>query len=466
MANIKLVLQPILITDPLIITVEAVDNLGAEVTRQSFNPPHSQRNLTFPDLDPIMYRFFFWESSDGVALDTLLGSADIDGSLAFDFLLEIFEFKVDDPGAPASGQNQYRNASLLNCEILTPGVVPSGPAYTVQQRGVGQKFSSEITNVPDPGGFDLNGGDNFYGGDLWIVTKFSRVVSQSVASNAVYPADLITITAQVTAIDASHFNRELEFNGIFDVMTANFPDLATIADKKYFVLNTHRLTGNYLKLDFTAGGSIWYNRQQLSAFYIASGEELAIMIKGGVARIVSYDGNARTRGQVVADYKERIGYVLANGTEYTKAAAPGLYDFVLGLPPGVAVSFANWASSQVVNGETVYPYKSCYAIDVTAEKIKVPDMRERSIRFLKLDVDATRIVNSPGGFQMDRVGKFTGDITVKKGHSYTGGPNNKVIGNGGDDGNKADVKQYPATFDTGNTETTVRNAGQIPLVTL
>lgn len=466
MANIKLVSLPILITDPLVITVEAVDNLGAEVTRQSFAPPHGQRNLVFAGLDPIMYRFYFWESGDGVSLDNLLGSADIDGSLAFDFLVEIFEFKVDDPGAPASGQNQYRNASLLNCEILTPGVIPSGPAYTVQQRGVGQKFSSELTNVPDPGGFDLNGGDLFYGGDLWIVTKFSRVVSQSVSSNAVYPADLIVIPDQVKAIDASHYNRELEFYGTFDVMSAVFPDLATIADKKYFVLNTERLTGNYLELDFTAGGGIYFQRDLLTKFYLASGEELAIMIKGGVARIVNYSGNAGTRGRVVPDYKERIGYVIANGTEYTEAAVPGLFKFVESLPPGVAVSFANWASSQVVNGETVYPYNSCYAIDTVARKIKVPDMRERFIRFLKLDVDATRIVNSPGGLQMDRVGKFTGDITVKKGHSYTGGPNNKVIGNGGDDGNKADVKQYPATFDTGNAETTTRNAGQIPLITL
>lgn len=472
MANIKLAILPILVTNHVIIEVERVDDLGTEITRQVIDPPPSQHNLTFPDLDPVMYRFFFWESADGLSLDTLLGSADIDGSLAFDFLLEIFEIQVNGPGPqdPVDTQNQYRNPALAGCDILQPGVTPTGPVYTVSHRAEGQKLVSEITNVDPPGGFDLNNGDLFYDGDIWFVTKYSRVIAQVPATAGTWPSDVVTITDQVTALDDTHLNKELEFDGVFDVMTAQLPDLGTVADKKYLIFNTHRLTGNYLFLDFSLGGSLWFQGAQLSSFWMTAGEELSIVLKGHVARVVHYTGNARIRGRIVPDMMARAGkgYLLADGTQYTKAQVPGLYDAVLNMPAGDAVSYADWNSVVVVAGENTSPFKSCYGLDAGAETIKVPDMRNLAVRFLKLAVDAERMVSKPGGYQHDNVRTHLHTGTYKQGksddnESGVSGSYLRVLGAAGGTnyGNvTADVGA------TGGSESRGKNSGQIPLVTL
>lgn len=468
MANIKVVVNPILITNHIVIVVEAVNNLGAVVDSQAFAPPHTQRNVTFADLSPEMYRFFFWESSDGVALDTLLGSADIDGSLAFDQVVELFEFQVDGPGDndPASGQNEYNNTDLAGADILTPGVTASGPVYTVFKGGLLVQTST-IENIAT-GGFRLLNADTFYEHEFWSVIKYSRTVATTVAANAVYPADLVTITDQVTALDTTHLNKELEFSGVFDTMTAQLMDLATVADKKYIVFNTERLTGNYLVLDFSAGGSLWFKGAELDIFWMAAGEELAIMVKGGKARVVSYNGNAGIRGRIVGDYKERIGHLPAIGTELTKAQAPGLYDFVEDLPPGVAVSFTQWGTSQVIAGETVYPWKGCFAIDAGTEKIKIPDLRDQSLRFLKLAADGERIVNNPGGYQHDafRSHKHTGTYKQGKSDDNESGVSGFYLRTPGATGGSNYGTITADVGDTGGIETRGKNIGLIPLVIL
>lgn len=473
MANIKLVVNPINVPNFIVIVVEYVNDLGVEVTRQDFAPPHTQRNLTFPGLDPVMCRFFFWESSDGVALDTLLGSADIDASLAFDFLVELYEVTVGGAGTydPASDQNQYRNPGLLNCELLTPGVTPSGPAYTVSQRGVGQKLLSEITNVPDPGGFDLAGLDKFYSGDIWFITKYSRVVAAVPASSGGWIQDVVLITDQVTTLGAGHRNREIEVSGSFDVMTLQMENLATLADKIFFVFNSHRLTGKYLFIDFTAGGTLWFEGQELSSFWLAAGEELAIVIKGGKARVISYTGNAGSRGRVIFDYKNRFNTIPADGSTYTQAQVPALYAFVQSLPGGVAADFTTWGTSSLDDeGRTVYLHKGRYAIDAGSVSIKVPDLRNQFIRGLSLGSDTERPTNQPGSGQQGRVGKFRGIASVPKANSYTGGPNNDKIGNGNNSPTSQAVSGIVfTTKDALNQdviETRPFNVGLIPLIIL
>jgi hypothetical protein len=473
MANIKLVINPILVPNHVVVVVERVSALGAEVTRQAFAPPHTQRNVTFPDLDPVMYRFFFWESADGVALDTLLGSADIDGSLAFDYVIEIFEIVVDGPGPndPAAGTDEYNNADLAGCELLTPGVTPAGPVITVFQRAVGPKLSTEVEALAT-GGFKHINGDQFYNGDVWIVFKYSKILAPTVTSTTVWPADIETIVEAVTALTSvDHFNKMLEIFSAHTVQTLAFPDLATVADKKYLIINTQRFTGNYLTLDMSAGGGLWFNGALLDVFWMPAGEELILTIKGGELRVVNYTGATRRRGQIVSDYMVRPGTVQAIGTEYTKADMPGLYDWVEDLPGGAAVSFAQWASTQTINGTLVSPYKGCYAIDPGTEKIKVPDLRNRHTRYLKLAADTERVVNLPGGYQHEKVGYIDLQVRDGFGGSSTGSISNTGLSGQDNPGPFIDndlaagagTEKYIKSL---GLETRPSNVGLIPLITL
>lgn len=475
MANVKLVVNPIAVANHVVITVEMVDALGAEVTRQAFAPPHSQRNLTFAGLDPVMYRFFFWESADGVSLDTLIGSVDIDASLAFDFIITVYEFNVGGPGAndPAAGQPTYANADLAGAVHLVPGLVPAGPAYTVFQRGIGFKMSDEISNEV-AGGFSLLLGDAFNDGDKWMVFKYSRVIAPATAITATWPADIITINDNVTAVTVDdHFNRELEMVNELDVQELTFPDLATVANKKYMVINTHLFLGKYVYLNFLAGGGIYFEGQLHDELWIAAGDCISFQVKGGQARLIN-GGRLGQRGIPQFDVKLRQGYALADGTLYTKAQAPGLYKFVESLAGDYApASFADWGTASVDDhGRQVYLHKGRYAIDAPSLSIRVPDLRKGFMRGLALGADAERPVNFPGGGQQERVGKFKGSLTLKKGWSYTGAPNNATHFGNGDPNHENDVTineitvQPKTAADANTIGTRSFNYGYVPVIPL
>lgn len=479
MANIKLVINPIAITNYLVVVVEAVNNLGVEVTRQSFAPPHTQRNTTFPDLNPIMYRFFFWESADGVALDTLLGSADIDGSIAFDAIFEIWELVVDGPNAwdPVAGQDAIEIPELETVFYVAHGsalAVDNVSGYMqVFQRGVGPKILGEIENFsPFLGrGFRLLNGDLFVAGDIWVINVIKKVITTPAAPSNQFPEDIVEISAAETTLGATHYNKAMELTYAGGVQKINL-DLDAYPDKKYFVFNTHFFPGLYVEITCTTG-QIRHEGNAVTKYWIPAGRSVNMIIKDGIARITFDDHAANRRGAPVFDYAERIGHVIADRTEYTKAQAPGLYNFVESLAPGVACSFADQVLGTLDDmGRTVYLNLGRWAIDTGAEKIRVPDLRNAFIRGLAMAADGERTVNVPGGGQQERVGKFQATPVSQKGWSYTGAPNNDLIGNG--DPNHQESKTLkkitftPLKADniTATPETRPFNYGLIPLIIL
>ena len=473
--------MPVAIANHLVVVVEEVTNLGVEVTRQSFAPPHTQRNTTFPDLLPVMYRFFFWESADGASLDTLLGSADIDGSIAFDAIFEIWELVVDGPNAwdPVGGTD-----SIEIPELETVFYNPHGTALAVDnvsglmqvfQRAVGPKIVSEIENFsPTLGrGFRLLNGDLFNPGDVWVINVIKKVITTPAAPSNQFPEDILELPDETTLLGADHYNKMLECTYDAGIQKINL-DLEAYPDKKYFVFNTHYFPGLYLELTCTSG-NIRHEGADVTKYWIPAGRSVKVMVKGGVARITFDDHAANRRGAPVFDYAERKGYVLGVGTEYTKAQAPGLYNFVESLPPGVACSFADWEDDSLDDmGRTVYLNKTRFAIDAGAEKIKVPDLRGAFIRGLinPGGADVERANNVPGAGQQERVGKFKAIPVTQKGWSYTGAPNNDLLGNG--DPNHQEQKNLkmitftPKKADnvTDTPETRPFNTGLLPLITL
>jgi hypothetical protein len=475
MPNVKLVVNPINVTNSVIIRVEKVSAPGVEITRQTFAAPHSQRNITFPDLDAVVYTFFFWESIDGVALTTLLGSADIDAAKAGEGYFQHFFLTVDGPGDndPVSGTDEIEIEDLDGVLLAVSGEAATTPVCQIIQRGVGPKERGvEVEDFdPDNGrGFRLLQGDLFNQGDRWVVNVFRKIEAAAGGGGSAggYPGSFEDI-AESISLDITHLQKTLQFSGSDPVQLIPLMDLAGVADGKFMVFNTHKFTGNYVKLDFSAGGSLAFAGEELAAFYMPPGEELAVMFYDGIARVISYQGNAKTRGRIVWDYKERPGYIVADGQELSNANYPGLYEFVENLPVGVACSYADWAlattlNSGLVDEKVVYYNTSRWAIDTGAETIKVPDARDRFVRGLKLQADATRPSNVPGGYQVDQVGNFRATPKMTKGENYSGGPNNTIIGNGNN--NSAAVNLVAAQFNTGNAQTLVGNIGLIPLITL
>jgi hypothetical protein len=470
MAQIKVALNPIGVTNKVILIIEKVSDLGTAIHDPIvFNPPHTQRNFTVADLPAEMMRFFFWESVDGVTLDNNLGSCDIDGSLAYDALIEIFEFQVAGPGDndPADLATEYINTALKGADLAQPGVTSTSPVgvYQVQQRGIGLKRYDELQNNADPGGFSLLNDDKFSDGDYWFVTLYKKIVSAPQAASAgSTPAEIQEIEELVTVMDNTHWGKELVPVGEMGICTFQAMDLAIIPDKKYFFINTHRFIGEYVVLDLSNGGDLYVHAEEVSLFYIPADQVVGFMVKDHKLHLITPAAFVKERGKIVGGWNptER-GKILADGAIYPKAEVPGLYDMVEELPVGVACSFAD--RDILTGGEKLN--RGRWAIDPGTERIMVPDLSNLFRRFIKPG-DAERVDNVPGGVQIDKLKAHSFDGTFRQGksddnESGVSGGYLRQLGTGGGS-NYGNITQ---TFNVpGGPETRPINYAEYPLITL
>lgn len=474
MANVKLVLNPINVTGDVILIVQEVQNLGATVYQVTFPPPHTQRNHTIAGLAPVMHRFFFWESPAGSGtLQTLLGSADIDAGISTDAILEVLELTVDGGEAddPVGGSSTYVNSKLIGVKPATPGVDPTGPVYQVFQRGVGPKLTSEFTDNPVAGGFTLTGGDAFSSGDVWIVNIYRKLTSTTGQVLTSFFNDILRETADFS-IDDSFYNRKIVLAGGGAVRKVTVPSLSGIPARRYFIFDTNEGSYNYAALEFT-DGVLYQGRKAHSIFWLPPGVEICFAIEdvGGIKQgtVIYHTGADRRRGALVFDeIADRPGYVLSDGTQYTKAAMPGLYDFVAGLAPGVAVSMATWDADVTLAGKTGKFNRARWAIDLAAETFRVPDRRNLTAKALPLGLanDGNRTANVAGGFQLDQLLAHRHLASRQRTKRGTGGdPNEAMMADGGTGfGGSFDFNSGGVEGASG--DNIVRNFGQMPMITL
>lgn len=372
--------------------VESADPL-VEISRQAFPAPHAERGVTFSPLRPVMHQVQLWESSDGTALDTLRGSLSCDASINNELQVTLIEIEVDrggaglvvgDTGDPVAGTGEYLDARML------------GQTYTIMERGSGTLKLSEFTDNTSHGGFAFTGGNTFNPGDTFFITIYgSTTVTETETST---DEDVIEESADIT-LSATHYGKLVAATGTDPLQVFTFPSLAGIPDKTKFSFSTQYGSFNYLKLQFAFGDTVLFNGQTKNAIYLAREERLDCIVKDGIFYIKYYDGRVRQRGQLYGDYMQRTGTLLADGTSYSKADYEGLYDWLLNdAPSALKCTYAAWAASSILNGDTVYLNKGLFAFDAVGETFKVPFVEGMFERYLKT-TDAERSPNSAGGYQ-------------------------------------------------------------------
>jgi hypothetical protein len=156
-------------------------------------------------------------------------------------------------------------------------------------------------------------------------------------------------------------------------------------------------------------------------------------------RVFKADGNFRTVGRIIttdADITvQEFNCVPMDGASLSTSDYARLYeDYVQQLPPSQVCNFADWTTG---NNKYKYSYAS-------GGFFRVPDRRDMFLR-------NTAGTDLPGVYQADNVGSFSGNLSLPKGNSYTGAPNNTRLGNGGDP--TAENKNIPFTYTAAITET-------------
>lgn len=443
-----------------------------EVIANDPTPPETGRSdaFAFPydavysinDINPVVHLVELWRSDDGVTLDELIKRWEIDASIYNEISSNTYQYQVDrgyDNTAPvATGSDVWADPENEDVNLTDERLdgATQDELYVVEA-GYGPLLNSEYELLAG-GGITLLNGRTFNNGTAWFITRYQVVAQQVVVSTSnLYEGVEVVSEDRDLYVSASDnlYNKLVIADAAGNVVTVTFPDLSTIPDNKKVTFNTHNGSQKYLVLQFDTGDTVSFFGQDKNVLYLAKGEEITLYFKGGVCYVVSYHGRYLQRGSVWADWYE--GRVADNGAHLKAITAtgvlsaddyPGLYEFITGLSVGT-VALADWATGN---------NKRKYGINTLARTFRVPDLTNISRRFLKMDGS-----DVPGRYEADAVGPFTGTFTVPKGYSYTGAPNNTRFGNGS---NNPQNQSISMAVDTGNTETTVKNYGEVPLIIL
>lgn len=452
-------------------------------------PPETGRSsaLAFPydnvysidNIKPVVHVVELWRSADGTTLTELIKSWNIDASLYNSIRFVEYQYLVGRGSSGGTlGTDYWEDPAAGDIELVDERLDgATKDDLTIHEAGYGRKRQDEY-DLRAGGGITLNYGKQFDDGVSWFISYYTvEQASATVVTSAFY-TDVEVVTADRDLyVDSTDnlYNKLVIVNGAGSTVQIDFPDLALIPNDTRVTFNTHRGSQNYLILQLDAGDSVYFNGVARNVIYLAKGEELSLYFKDGACYVTSYYGNAKIRGSVHADmdssrHTDTGAFLLADEStgELDADDYPGLYEFIENLPASHAVALGTgsgqWGQSVTVNtgknNEAVtYPNKCKYGIDTVARTFRVPHLKNLSRRFVNTG-------ENPGRYQHDAVGKFEpSTVTVPKGRSYTGPPNNTRFANG--DPNYPENKDITGMkIDTGNSETTVKNFGETPFIVL
>jgi hypothetical protein len=440
--------------DYLIITWARFSTPLAEIGRAVYPTPHPQRSLTVDNLDPVMHRFSFFQSEDGVTLGTSLLDMDIDCSINQSEFI-IYDYVVDrgETYDPVSGGDTVVDARLEEYN------------FYIERRAFGKFRDDEyVKNVPT-GTWTITGHE-FEEGDTFFAIVEKRVTVDTLPVPSSDYIDVVEIAEDIV-LTPDMYRALLEVTASANVTKLTMPLLSSIP-KTRVLINTHSMTGRYFTIVFTSPDNVKFMGRVVSKITLGKGEEIELLFTGSSCKVIQYSGDYRRLGILLFGRGIENNVVTLDGTLYNIADFPRLYeDFINLLPPTQIKTLITWGTAQVIDGVSEFPNKGFFGVDTAAGTFRVPDFRNRSIRALSLSgTDLTRITNFPGGFQMDKIRDFrSGDFDRLLKHN--GIQTARDVDNTDSTGSEPNIiysYQLPDTIF--GTQTVPRNIGLIPQIVI
>lgn len=437
----------------------------SEEDRQSYAAPHPERSLTVVTDFAEMYTFQFWQSSDGVALDTLLLSMEIDCSVWGSDVI-VYEYVVDRGNSggtmgngdywldPTNGTNSVTDERLI------------GTSFHVEQRGVGKLRTDEYTKDAINGGWSLDNGMLFDPDDTYfaVVIK-SAIVQQPVGSQTT--GDYLSVIEVATNddFDNTMYRALVDITSPSGTIVFSIPAIASIPNTKVLI-STHRMGGTYCTIAFSGADTCKFLGLNKSKITLGKGEVIELLFTGSLALVLRYEGDYRRLGSLHFGRGLEINTLVLDGSLYNIADYPRLYDDFINLLPATQIkTMATWGTSQLFGTDTEYPNKGFFAVDIGAGQFRVPDFRNRSIRGLKLDVsaDPTRFTDYPGGYQHDDV-KPHKHLTIANHYIFANAGRGNLSANNDAVRQEANNRTNDGLQNNSGLETIPRNIGLIPQI--
>lgn len=374
---------------------------------QQFPPDlPSSINIEFDNLEPDVYKFYFYNSPDGSAQGTLIHI------FTYDVRQQLLTSEVR--FYTVGGANSYDPVNDSD-EIIDPYLEGKTKKLVYKE---GFRPLEPVTEWQDiaGGGIKLLG-YSFASGEKMAV-ELDFLVNQ-VTNETVGFFDGVATIVNNTTLDSSYLNKRCKIEAVSSRIIITLDILGNVPSNKFLYFTTH--AGSQIQAKFVTQNSesVFFMGQALEEITLGYGEALWL-IKSGT----SYDVVNDVRGmQEVGDDLDLrnirpntlpLDGRLIDGDDY-----PRLYWWVNTKLP----AFARLAlpDATVISGSFVHPVgqEGLYVTSLTTKQMRLPNLRNRFKRALKsftvFNSDSERGYDYPGGGQED----------MNKAHTHTFNPLDK-----------------------------------------
>jgi hypothetical protein len=450
MAQIGLDLYFTGFTGDLIVVWKKATSPLAEVGRSAALPFPVDETLAVPNLSPEVYNFEFWQSGDGISLDTLIrGPWSIDASAFSGGIAKRYEYVVGRGHtnvSEATGPEVWADPVEADTQIVDEryaGVVKDD--IEVEMRGTGQRRKDEW-DVRTGGGIQLSLiGETFSDDDSIFVTVYQKISAGSTAGPSTSSGDYTDVknVSSNETVDATYANKLINVTGASAVTTISFPALSSLSDQKIKFI-THGMTGNYLTLALSGADTISFAGAIRSKIHLPQGRIFEILIKSAVIYVLSSvtDGGYDARGVRGLADDVKPHQRLLDGTVRVQSEYPGIVEWINTLPSGsIITSLATWNTDA---------NKHKYYLNNSTGEFALPS---------DVGMMYKAASTGQGAYEADQVGEHAHELTLAASNT----PNGILIYTRA--GAASSTKGHTDTYNVGE-ETRVKTVKQLPVINL
>lgn len=404
MAKIFLSWNIVSTSDVLVVAREKDDPLAEVYRSVVYHPPHSIRNETIDNINPVMHQVEIWTTVDGTTLLALKGRCDIDASLGDTVAMSIIPFIVGRGNTAPNYDPDIEGSQYVNPDL-------DGRTYLVFKPGFGPlQWDVNIQTITG-GGFEFIDGQTFIENEEYTVLVSNVVATPPSGPGKSYPEDITTLTSSRNLVSGD-YNKMIVVTGA-GLLVLTITDINLIPNNTKFGLNTQAASSSWVTLQLPSGVTCNVRGTARNALYIGKGETVSFLKKLGTLYIVQWDGDVHRVGDIV--YKSGlapINSVPAIGGWISKTAQPRLAQYASELPDGM------------VTGATddIFPFiDNLSKFNIGTTKIWVPDLGGYFIRSYdpNADIDPDGASRDSGSHQLDGVGRHIHKVPVGTGTGIT-----------------------------------------------
>ncbi len=459
MAVINLAVGQVNITAPFLVAIarKVSDPIPIAAKEEYPSPLPAAFNVILPaagELDPVNYYVDFYESSDGISLDLLLSTFVVNAKNNI-VISETRYYKVGNGGVNPEPDQTILSDPYLDGKTLA-GVYKDGAGRPL----VPPPYDFKEYDPYPGGGIELLNGQMFSLDEIVAIEiSYLAEQTQGTGNGGLYNG-VISITVD-TLLDSSHRNKRVRCTSAGSAqLVVTLEDVSTVPEGTFYHFTFN--DGNQLQTRFLVTSGVLLNKTNYTELSIAPGEYLRIEKTGTYwEATMAHNGILQVGERFSGTWKDHPNTMPEDGRLWDGDDYPRPWWWVINKLPATH----KIVDDNVINPGYVHPAgkEGLFIVHSTLKKCRMPNTQNLSERGLKdfdsYNTDGQRLYDYPGGVQNEMIGPHVHQVGITHGHSYSGGPNSSIVGNGANS---------PQSFNTGTdsgtgSENRVKNFGVVYL---